>query len=107
MELVLPNTLTITIGAIIAFLTIFASIIGVYSRLRAQLDSLQSRFDKMEKRNTHADQETEDVKREQAAQKTTVAVMAQQVSGIDRSVEEMKREQKETNSLLRQLIQAK
>jgi septal ring factor EnvC (AmiA/AmiB activator) len=95
----------VTFSALAAFLTIFASIIGVYSRLRAQLDQLQQRFEKMERRNLHADQETEGVKREQALQKTTVAVMAQQVSGIDRSITEMRGELKENNQLLRQFMQ--
>ena len=46
----------------------------------AQLEQLQLQFDKMAKRNEHADQETEKVKDEQAAQKTTVAVMAEQIA---------------------------
>ena len=99
--------MTLTLGAGIALITVLGSIIGVYFRLRAQLDQLQTRFDKMEHRNTAADQETEQVKLEQAAQKTTVAVMAQQVSGIDRSIGEIKADQKETMQLLRQILQAK
>ena len=80
MEIIIPATLTVTLSAVLAFLTIFASIIAVYVRLRAQLEQLQLQFDKMAKRNEHADQETEKVKDEQAAQKTTVAVMAEQIA---------------------------
>lgn len=107
MEILLPTTMTITIGAIIAFLTIFASIIGIYYRLAAKLGHLEEKFTAMEKRNKYADHETDDVKKEQAAQKTTVAVMAAQVTGIDRSMTEIRADQKETNQLLRQLLQAK
>jgi hypothetical protein len=91
MELILPQTATLTIGGIVAFLTIFASIIGVYYRISARLDSFEGRFMKMEERNTHADLETEAVKAEQAAQKTTVAVMAEQISGISRTLERIDR----------------
>lgn len=102
MELIVPPTMTVTISAMIAFLTIFASIIGVYVRLRAQLDNMQVQFDRMVLRNEHADSETEKVKAEQAAQKTTVAVMAEQIVNqgkmlerIDRNIERMMLETKE------------
>ncbi|WP_287994583.1 hypothetical protein [Acidiphilium sp.] len=91
MEVVIPATMTVTVGAIFAFLTIFASIIGVYYRISARLDVFELKFTKMEQRNTHADQETEAVKIEQAAQKTTVAVMAEQISGISRTLERIDR----------------
>ena len=79
--------MTVTFGAVIAFLTIFASIIGVYHKLSGQVRHLEDKFDKMALRNTKADQETEQVKREQAAQKTTVAVMAEQIHGMGRTLE--------------------
>lgn len=91
MEVVIPATMTVTVGAIIAFLTIFASIIGVYYRISARLDVFEDKFIKMEQRNTHADLETEAVKIEQAAQKTTVAVMAEQISGISKTLERIDR----------------
>ena len=87
MELILPPTMTITVGAVIAFLTIFASIIGVYYRLSGQVKHLEDKFDKMAQRNDRADQETEAVKTEQAAQRTTVAVMAEQINGMGRTLE--------------------
>lgn len=96
MELVIPPSLSLTIGSIIAFLTIFASIIGVYFRLAASLATLEEKFVKMEQRNYRADEETEAVKIEQAQQKTAVAVMAEQISSqyrmierIDRNIEEL------------------
>lgn len=91
MELIIPPSMTVTIGAIIAFLTIFASIIGIYYRLTAQVGVLEKKFDQMAQRNVHADQETEAVKREQAAQKTTVAVMAEQISAMGRTLERIDR----------------
>lgn len=88
--------LNVTLTEVIAFLTIFASILGVYYRLDASLKTLEGKFEKMEARNTHADEETEAVKMEQAEQKTTVAVMAQQIADqsktvdrIDRNIEEL------------------
>lgn len=91
MEVILPATMTVTIAGIGAFLTIFASIIGVYYRISARLDTFEAKFVKMEQRNAHADLETEAVKIEQAAQKTTVAVMAEQISGISRTLERIDR----------------
>lgn len=87
MELILPASMSVTATAIIAFLTIFASIIGVYYRLSGQVKHLEDKFDKMAHRNERADRETEEVKREQAAQKTTVAVMAEQIYGMGRTLE--------------------
>ncbi len=91
MELTIPATMSVTIGAVVAFLTIFASIIGVYYRLSGQVSTLEKKFDSMAQRNVRADEETEAVKREQAAQKTTVAVMAEQISGITRTLERIDR----------------
>jgi hypothetical protein len=90
-ELILPSTATLTVSGIVAFLTIFGSIIGVYYRLAASLSALEEKFTKMEARNIHADAETEAVKVEQAAQKTTVAVMAEQINGITRTLERIDR----------------
>ena len=87
MEFIFPSTMTVTFGAVIAFLTIFASIIGVYYRLSGQVRHLEEKFDKMAQRNDRADQETEEVKREQASQKTAVAVMAEQIHGMGRTLE--------------------
>lgn len=86
MELIIPGSMTVTAGAILAFLTIFSSILGVYYRLAAQLGALEEKFVKMEERNIHADHETEDVKKEQASQKTAVAVMAQQIKNQGESI---------------------
>ena len=76
-------------GAVFAFLTIFASIIGVYYRLSGQVKHLESKFDAMVTRNKKADLETEAVKAEQALQRTTVAVMAEQINGVIRTLERM------------------
>jgi septal ring factor EnvC (AmiA/AmiB activator) len=88
--------LNASLAEIIAFLTMFAAIIGGYYRLSGGIATLEEKFTKMEARNTHADQETEAVKIEQAEQKTTVAVMAQQIANqsktidrIDRNIEEL------------------
>jgi hypothetical protein len=91
MEVIIPATLSVTIGAIFAFLSLFAGIIGIYYRLSGQMASLEEKVDSMATRNEHADRETEAVKREQAAQKTTVAVMAEQISGITRTLDRIDR----------------
>jgi len=91
MELTIPATMSITIGAILAFLTIFASVIGVYYRLSGQVATIMKKFEAMELRNIRADHETEVVKQEQADQKTTVAVMAEQIGGISRTLERIDR----------------
>lgn len=91
MELTIPATMPVTIGAIIAFLTIFASVIGVYYRLSGQVATIMRKFEAMELRNQRADTETEAVKKEQAEQKTTVAVMAEQIGGITRTLERIDR----------------
>jgi hypothetical protein len=91
MELVLPTTLPITIGAVGAFLTLFASIIGVFWKLRGQVQHLEGKVDSMAERNKRADDEAEAIKNEQAAQKTTVAVMAEQIGGITRTLERIDR----------------
>lgn len=87
MELVLPNTMTVTMGAIAAFLTIFASIIGVYYQLSSQVKHLEAKVDAMVVRNKDADAETEAVKVEQASQRVTVAVMAEQIHGVTKTLE--------------------
>jgi len=91
MELTIPATMPITIGAILAFLTMFGSVIGVYYRLNSQMSTIMRKFEVMEQRNIRADHETEAVKQEQAAQKTTVAVMAEQIGGISRTIERIDR----------------
>lgn len=91
MELVLPTTLPITIGAIAAFLTLFGSIIGIYWQLRGQVRHIEEKVDNMAERNKRADEETEAVKQEQTAQRTTVAVMAEQIGGITRTLERIDR----------------
>lgn len=91
MEVTLPETMTLTIGGIVAFMTIYGSLLGIYYRLSASLKSLQGKINDMEQRNIHADAETEAVKAEQAAQKTTVAVMAEQIVGITRTLERIDR----------------
>ena len=91
MELTIPATMPITIGAILAFLTMFGSVIGVYYRLNSQMSTIMRKFEVMEQRNIRADHETETVKAEQAAQKTTVAVMAEQIGGISRTIERIDR----------------
>lgn len=87
MELILPATLSVTMGAVFAFLTIFASIIGVYYRLSGQVRHLESKFDAMTARNKAADAETEAVKVEQAQQRVVVAVMAEQISNVSKTLE--------------------
>lgn len=96
MEVALPGDLSLTLTEVIAFLTIYGSLIGIYFRLNASLTALRGDFREMQQRNKHADEETEAVKAEQAAQKTTVAVMAQQIENqsktidrIDRNIEEL------------------
>lgn len=87
MEVILPTTMTVTMGAIAAFLTIFASIIGVYYRLSIQVRHLETKFDSMTERNKAADAETEAVKLEQAQQRLTVAVMAEQISNVSKTLD--------------------
>jgi len=82
MEVILPTTMTVTMGAIAAFLTIFASIMGVYYRLSGQVRHLERKFDSMVERNKLADAETEAVKTEQNNQRLTVAVMAEQINNV-------------------------
>lgn len=91
MEMTIPTTMTVTVGAILAFLTIFASVLGIYYRLSGQVKILEGKFDKMAQRNDRADLETEAVKAEQASQRTTVAVMAEQIGGISRTLERIDR----------------
>jgi hypothetical protein len=98
MELILPATMPVTLGALLAFLTLFASILGVYYRLSGQVQHLMNVVDKMAQRNVRADSETEAVKSEQAAQKTTIAVMAERqhhqgenIKRIDDGVQELLR----------------
>ena len=91
MELIIPASMTVTIGAISAFLTILVSVIGVYFRLSGQVATIMKKFESMELRNIRADQETEAVKKEQADQKTTVAVMAEQIGSITRTMDRVDR----------------
>jgi hypothetical protein len=91
MEIVLPASIPVTLGAVAAFISIIATVVGIYFRLRGQLEGVQRQIDKMALRNERADHETEEVKREQAAQKTTVAVMSEQISGISRTLERIDR----------------
>jgi septal ring factor EnvC (AmiA/AmiB activator) len=53
-----------------------------YAKLMAKLDGLKEEIDAMKDRNLRADRETEAVKAEQALQKTTVAVMSEQIKHI-------------------------
>jgi len=87
MEMVIPATVPVTIGAIFAFLTLFASVIGIYYRLSGQVAAITRKIDLMERRNERADHETELVKGEQAQQRTTVAVMAEQMRNQSLSLE--------------------
>ena len=63
MEVILPTSLTITMGAVAAFVTIIAMVVGIYFRLRGQLEGVQRQIDKRAQRNERADHETEAVKR--------------------------------------------
>lgn len=94
MELLLPNSFPVTLTAVIAFVSIFAAGFGVYFRLSGQIAALITKVDAMVERNKHADIETDIVKKEQAAQKTAVAVMAVKLDNvqdtlgrIDRNIE--------------------
>lgn len=91
MELILPASMPITAGAIIAFLTLFGSTLGVYYRLSGQVKHLEDKVDKMALRNDKADHETEVVKIEQSAQRTTIAVMSEQINGISRTLNRIDR----------------
>jgi hypothetical protein len=103
MEVIIPATMTVTIGAIAAFLSLFAGIIGIYHRLSNQItkvdvkvDTVNAKVDTMTVRNIHADQETAAVKGKQAEQDTAIAVMSVQIANmvkitdkIDRNIEKL------------------
>jgi len=111
MEYILPDTLIISTGAIVTaiflLLTTTAGAVTAYRKIMSEIHGLRQDVTEMKRRNVVADHETDIVKVEQAQQKTTMAVMAAQVTGIDRSITEMKTDQRETVQLLRELLKGK
>ena len=73
----------------------------------SEIHGLRQDVTEMKRRNVAADHETDIVKVEQAQQKPTMAVMAAQVTGIDRSITEMKSGQRETVKILREMLKSK
>jgi hypothetical protein len=81
MNLTLPETWVVSIELIVGLLSaiIVASWASsaAYKRIMAKLENLSMDIEAMKLRNLGADHETQAVKQEQAAQKTTIAVMAE------------------------------
>jgi len=90
------SDITWSTAEIMAAIAFAAAAAGGYWRLALQLGHLERKMDAMSRRNEAADLESDAVKVEQAAQRMTVAVMAEQMRGvtntlgrIDRNVEEL------------------
>ena len=83
MELILPETWPISVQMLVAALGAFAALIWAgaraYRGIMSELHIMRTDIDGMKARNIAADMENIEIKREQADQKTTVAVMAEQM----------------------------
>ena len=90
MELTLPDIWSIPIGAILSAAGFLIAAVWAaskpYNKIMQQIAAILERIEHMEERNTKADIETEAVKIEQAAQKTTVAVMAERMQHQTESI---------------------
>jgi len=80
MEILLPSSFPVTLGAIGLFVGLIWGAAKAYLTLRNQITHLEEKFDAMIARNQRADKETEAVKAEQSEQKLSVALMAQQMA---------------------------
>jgi GTP1/Obg family GTP-binding protein len=91
MELSLPPTFVVSVSQVITFLLVLVSLVWAgalaYRKILSEIHAIRQDIESMKLRNIHADRETEDVKREQAAQKTAVAVMAEQMNHVHRAIE--------------------
>ena len=91
MEVIIPSSFTLTMGALATTLVLITGAIRAYFSLKTGLNNrlqhLEEKIDKMAKRNERADEETAVVKTEQATQRTTIAVMAEQMQGFGRTLE--------------------
>ena len=94
-EVLIPGsanfTLTALLFALVAFLSLVATATSGYFKLTNQVTTLEKKMDLMRARNVHADLETQAVKDEQSAQRTCIAVMAEQIGGITRTLDRIDR----------------
>lgn len=102
MNLTMPTQWTVTwaeiagalfflIGMVWLASVAYGRIIGRFDRADGRFDMMEDRMTAMEKRNERADHETAVVKAEQHAQREKIAVMAEQVTGITRTLERIDR----------------
>ena len=74
-------------SAIVAILVMGWIARAAYSQIMAKLESLSNDIEEMKLRNSKADHETEVVKAEQSAQKTTIAVMDERLRNQTHALE--------------------
>lgn len=91
MEVLIPSSFTLTLTALVMVLGLIISVIRAYFSLRTSINKrfehLEEMIDKMAQRNERADAETAVVKTEQETQRTTIAVMAEQIQGFGRTLD--------------------
>jgi hypothetical protein len=64
---------------------------AAYSKIMSALVELREDIEAVKERNRMADAEAERIRVEQASQKTNIAVMAEQITGIGRTLERVDR----------------
>lgn len=95
MELLLPATWPISIEMLALAVSFLLgagwAAASAYRRIMAELHAMREDIDAMKSRNLAADRETSKVKLEQSEQRTTVAVMAERIEGLGRTIDRMDR----------------